>query len=210
MRRVILTLCVLALLPLTAGFAFAQEKPFYQSDFSKEDFAERRAKLFEKIGKNAIAVVQGAKGTADFNVFRQTNEFYYLTGVETPHAYLVLDGRNQRTTLYLSHRDADRERNEGRLLTAEDEALIKEMTGIDAVRPIETLSLDLPSREGAKEAKVGKAFFPSRPSLLRGKFPNHTITASSWSRSRFSGAQHAPSSSGCADRYAAAARKVVH
>ena len=156
MKRVIQTFCVLALLPLTAGFAFAQEKPFYQTDFSKQDFAERRAKLFEKIGKNAIAVVQGAKGTADFNVFRQSNEFYYLTGVETPHAYLVLDGRNQRTTLYLSHRDADRERNEGRLLTAEDEALIKEMTGIDAVRPIETLSLDL----------VGKGLLRPPPPLL--------------------------------------------
>ena len=45
---------------------FAQEKNYYQTDFSKEDFAERRAKIFEKIGKNSIAIVQGAKGTGDF------------------------------------------------------------------------------------------------------------------------------------------------
>lgn len=122
---------------------FAQEKHYYQTDFSKEDFAERRAKIFEKIGKNAIAIIQGAKGTGDFNVFRQTNEFYYLSGIETPHAYLLLDGRNQKTTLYLSHRDADRERNEGKIFSVEDADLIKEVTGIDQVRSVESLSLDL-------------------------------------------------------------------
>jgi len=47
-----------------------QDKHYYQTDFTNQDFAGRRAKLFEKIGKNAFAVVQGAKGTGDFNVFR--------------------------------------------------------------------------------------------------------------------------------------------
>jgi Xaa-Pro aminopeptidase len=142
---------------LTANVSlFGQEKHYYQTDFPKEEFAERRAKIFEKIGKNAIAVVQGAKGTADFNVFRQSNEFYYLTGVETPHAYLVLDGRNQRTTVYLPHRDADRERNEGKILSAEDGDLIKELTGIDQVRTVEQLSLDL----------VGKGLLRPPPPVL--------------------------------------------
>lgn len=130
----LLTACVLV---------SAQEKHYYQTDFAKEEFAERRAKIFEKIGKNAIAVIQGAKGTADFNVFRQTNEFYYLSGIETPHAYLILDGRNQKTTIYLSHRDADRERNEGKMFSVEDADLIKELTGIDNVRGVEFLSQDL-------------------------------------------------------------------
>jgi Xaa-Pro aminopeptidase len=124
-------------------FVFGQEKHYYQTDFPKEEFAERRARLFEKIGKNAVAVVQGAKGTADFNVFRQSNEFYYLTGIETPHAYLVLDGRNQRTAIYLPHRDADRERSEGKMLSAEDGDLVKDLTGIDQVRSLENLSQDL-------------------------------------------------------------------
>lgn len=124
-------------------YVSGQEKHYYQTDFPKEEFAERRAKIFEKIGKNSVAVVQGAKGTGDFNVFRQTNEFYYLSGIETPHAYLLLDGRNQKTTLYLSHRDADRERNEGKMFSVEDADLIKELTGIDNVRSVETLSLDL-------------------------------------------------------------------
>lgn len=132
-----------ALLVLNATAANAQDKHYYQTDFSKDEFAARRVKLFEKIGKNAIAVVQGAKGTADFNVFRQSNEFYYLTGIESPHAYLVFDGRNMRTAIYLPHRDADRERNEGKILSAEDGDLIKDLTGIDQVRAVEQLSQDL-------------------------------------------------------------------
>ncbi len=122
---------------------FGQEKHYYQTDFPKEEFAERRAKLFEKIGKNAVAIIQGAKGTGDFNVFRQSNEFYYLSGIETPHAYLLLDGRNQKTSIYLPHRDTDREQNEGKILSAEDGDLIKVLTGIDQVRSVEQLSLDL-------------------------------------------------------------------
>ncbi len=144
------------LLLMTSGCVFAQDKHYYQTDFSKEEFAERRTKLFEKIGKNAIAVIQGAKGTADFNIFRQSNEFYYLSGLETPHAYLLLDGSNQKTTLYLSHKDADRERNEGEIFSVEDADLIKELTGIDQVRSIESLSLDL----------VGKGLLRPPASLL--------------------------------------------
>ncbi len=147
---------LLILFLMTSICVFAQEKHFYQTDFSKEDFAERRAKVFEKIGKNAFAIIQGAKGTADFNVFRQSNEFYYLSGLETPHAYLLLDGRNQKTTLYLVHRDSDRERNEGKIFSVEDADLIKELTGIDQVRSIESLSLDL----------VGKGLLRPPPPLL--------------------------------------------
>ncbi|MBC7898734.1 MAG: aminopeptidase P N-terminal domain-containing protein [Saprospiraceae bacterium] len=134
---------LLTLILFSSISAAAQDKNYFQTDFSKEEFAERRSKIFEKIGKNAIALIQGASGVADFNVFRQSNEFYYLTGLETPHAYLLLDGRNQRTTLYLPHRDADRENGEGKILSAEDADVIKELTGIDQVRGVEFLSLNL-------------------------------------------------------------------
>ena len=143
MKRTAIQAGLVLLLSSTIGWAVAQEKHYYQTDFSKEAFTERRATIFEKIGKDAIAIVQGAKGTADFNVFRQSNEFYYLTGIETAHAYLLLDGRTRKSTLYLPHRDVDRERNEGKLLSVEDEGLIKDLTGIDAVRGVESLSLDL-------------------------------------------------------------------
>ena len=37
---------------------------------------------------------------------RQHNTFYYLCGIETPGAYLVLDGRTRKVTLYLPPQNA--------------------------------------------------------------------------------------------------------
>src|SRR6187402_3456401 len=79
----------------------AQEQHHYQANFSKEEFAERRARILEVIGGNAIAVIQGSSGVAGFSVFRQSNTFYYLTGLEIPHAYLLINGKNKQTTVYL-------------------------------------------------------------------------------------------------------------
>ena len=100
----------------------AQEAPPVQSDFPAEEFVQRRGRAMDAIGTGAIAVVQGAPGVDGFKVFRQSNEFYYLTGLETPHAYLVLDGRTRRTTLYLSHRNDALERSTGKMWSAEDAA----------------------------------------------------------------------------------------
>jgi len=118
----------------------AQEAPPFQSDFPVEEFAQRRGRVMDAIGTGAIAVVQGAPGVDGFKVFRQSNEFYYLTGLETPHAYLVIDGRTRRTTLYLSHRNDALERSTGKMWSAEDAAEVTRLTGVDAVAPVELLS----------------------------------------------------------------------
>lgn len=123
--------------------AFAQENYHYQTDFSKDDFGLRRTKIYEAIGSNAIALIQGSSGIPGFSVFRQSNTFYYLTGLETAHAYLLLNGKNKRATLYLPHRDEGTERGQGKVLSAEDNDLVKQLTGVDAVKGIEYLSSDL-------------------------------------------------------------------
>ena len=127
--------------------AFAQEKHYYQKDFSISDFAGRRAKIFDAIGNNAIAVIQGAGGLAGFTVFRQSNSFYYLSGVESAHAYLLLNGKNRKSTLYLPHRDEGRENGEGKVLSAEDADLVIQLTGVNQVRALEYLSADLVGAE---------------------------------------------------------------
>lgn len=121
----------------------SQDKHHYQTDFSIENFTERRTKILETIGDNAIAVIQGTSGHAGFSVFRQSNTFYYLTGVETDHAYLLLNGKNNKTTLYLPHRDDGREKGQGKILSSEDKDLVKELTGVDDVEGYEFLSADL-------------------------------------------------------------------
>ncbi len=121
----------------------AQETASYQTDFPPEEFAARRAAVFDRIGRNAIAVVQGAPNVGAFARFRQSNEFYYLSGVEVPHAYLVMDGRSRRTTLYVPHRNEARERNEGKVLSAEDAALLVKLSGVDEVHGVELLAQHL-------------------------------------------------------------------
>ncbi|GAA0878179.1 aminopeptidase P family protein [Algoriphagus jejuensis] len=125
--------------------AQAQEKHYYQKEFSKGEFAKRRTRISDEIGSNAIAVIQGASGIPGFSVFRQSNTFFYLTGLETPRSYLLIDGRNKRSTLYLPHRDAGMERSQGKVLSAEDADLVLELTGVDQVKGIEFLSNDLVS-----------------------------------------------------------------
>ncbi|MEN2282270.1 Xaa-Pro peptidase family protein [Algoriphagus sp. SE2] len=133
---------ILSILFLTFP-ALSQEKNYHKTDFSKEEFANRRAKIFDAIGNQSIAVIQGSGGIPGVSVFRQSNSFYYLTGVESPHAFLLLNGKNRRSTLYLPHRDEGMENNQGKVLSAEDADLVKDLTGIDNVKGIEFLSRDL-------------------------------------------------------------------
>ena len=58
-----------------------------------------------QIGPEAVAVVQGVSLTG-YIMPRQHNTFYYLSGIETPGAYLLLDGRTRKVTLYLPPRNA--------------------------------------------------------------------------------------------------------
>lgn len=125
---------VASVLILAPASAFAQEgfSPF-TVDFPPEEFAARRAKVYDAIGGSGLAVIQGAASPAGYTRFRQSNEFYYLCGVEVPHAYLLLDGASRRTTLFLPHRNERRERGEGKLLSAEDADLLKRLSGVDDV-----------------------------------------------------------------------------
>lgn len=111
---------------------FAQT-PYYQTHFPPEEFQARWQKLFSQIGDRAVAIVQGVSLARGFNFPRQSNEFYYLSGVETPGAYLLLDGRTRKVTLFLPPRNERLERSEGKVLSAEDAGLVKQLTGVDAV-----------------------------------------------------------------------------
>ncbi|MDA0196266.1 MAG: Xaa-Pro aminopeptidase [Bacteroidetes bacterium] len=121
----------------------AQEKHHYQTNFSKKEFAERRSKIFEAIGTSGVALIQGASGLPGFSVFRQNNTFYYLTGLESPHAYILLNGKSRQATIYLPHRNEASERSQGKILSAEDGELLKQLLGVDQVKGIEFLSSDL-------------------------------------------------------------------
>ncbi len=118
-------------------------RPYHQTDFPPEEFADRRGRVLERIGNNAVAVVQGLGASGAFDIFRQSNEFYYLSGVELPHACLLLDGARRKSVLYLLPRDAKLERSEGALLNADDASAAIALTGFDDVRPLDSLADDV-------------------------------------------------------------------
>jgi len=134
---------LVALLLLAPAAVDAQGPTGFQTDFSAEEFSARRARIYDSIGTRGIAVLQGTSGVPGFSVVRQSNDFYYLSGVESAHAYLLLNGRSRRSTLYLPHRDEERERGEGKVLSVEDSVLLVRLTGVDRVRGLEHLAQDL-------------------------------------------------------------------
>lgn len=136
-KHTLLLICLLILSPLVS---LAQEGfSLFTKDFPPEEFSVRRAAIYDVIGSSAIAVLQGAPGPAGYVRFRQSNEFYYLSGIEVPYSYLLLDGSQRRTTLYLPHRNEGRERSEGKTLTPEEATLVKQLSGIDAVYGVDIL-----------------------------------------------------------------------
>ncbi|MBL0161237.1 MAG: aminopeptidase P N-terminal domain-containing protein [Bryobacterales bacterium] len=113
------------------------------ADFEASDFQARRTQVYDRIGNRAVAVVQGAALPEGFGVFRQANDFYYLTGLEVPHAYLLLDGRTRKATAFLPHRDAARDSNQGKTLASEDADEVRKLSGVDAVLGVEALAAQL-------------------------------------------------------------------
>ena len=147
-RLPFLTVC--AMLPLAA------QPPLFTDSLPKEEFAERRARLMERLG-DGLAVVQGAAEDAAYVKFRQNNHFFYLTGVESPRAIVLIDGREKSATLYLAPRNERAERSEGPLLAPGPEAV--RLTGIGRVADRAEFAADLKQLGG--EARV--FYTPFRP-----------------------------------------------
>lgn len=83
----------------------------------KSEYAKRRQQLLARTA-DGIVVILGAR-EEDFGEvgrFRQKNDFMYLTGVETPAAYLILvpeklfEGSDARETLFIPPRNPGQER----------------------------------------------------------------------------------------------------
>ena len=154
----------LGLLGLTAAFA---QPPLFTDSMPKEEFAERRARLMERIG-DGVAVMLGATEDAAYVKFRQNNQFFYLTGVESPRAIVMIDGRAKATTLYLAPRNERAERSEGPLLAPGEEAV--KLTGITRVVDRAEFTADI--KKLGEEARV--LYTPFRPGSQAAVTPDRT------------------------------------
>jgi Xaa-Pro aminopeptidase len=145
---------------LSAAPAAQEGFSLFTTDFPPEEFAARRARIYDTIGANGLALLQGAPSPSGYTRFRQSNEFYYVSGIEVPHAYLLLDGGSRSAALYLPHRNGRRESSEGKLFSAEDAEEIKRLSGIDAVYGVDQLGEHLSRSARRREAAL---FTPLSP-----------------------------------------------
>jgi Xaa-Pro aminopeptidase len=125
-RRFVIIWLVLASASVNA---FAQEKPFDRGEFSA-----RRARLFEKIG-DGVAIIFAARGQVYPVKFRQSPDFYYLTGIEEEDAVLVLVGAKRQTFIFAHKRPEGRVNIEGPGIWQVENA--KELYGLTGLLPLE-------------------------------------------------------------------------
>jgi Xaa-Pro aminopeptidase len=133
-RSLLVALCVAAATTLSSA------QPVFRGSevFPPEEFAARRAKVFEQIG-DAVAIVLGTTQPPGEMPFRQNNQFFYLSGAAEPRSSLILDGRTKKTTLFLPPKNAQRERSMyGPALSPGPEAV--KATGVDDTQPADQFS----------------------------------------------------------------------
>ncbi len=135
-------------------------QPVVTNIFPPEELAARRARVMQQIG-DAVAILQGTTERPGEQPLRQSNQFFYLTGVVEPRAILVIDGRAKRSTLFLLPYNERRQRLMfGPDLAPGDSAA--RVTGLDAVLPRDTFVtvLERIGREGRT------IYTPFRPEVL--------------------------------------------
>ncbi len=146
-------LAILTLAPLAA-------QPVFTDVFPPGEYAARRTRVMAAIG-DGVAILQGTTERPGEQPLRQSNQFFYVSGVVEPRAILVIDGRAKRSTLFLNPRNERRENVMfGPGLYPGDEAV--RITGIEAVLPREEFARALAGFAAAKRS----IYTPHRPEVL--------------------------------------------
>src|SRR5688500_8121634 len=176
MRQRIVAGCWLSVIGLAAGTAFAilgvplqAQRALFTDAIPATEFAARRTALMRSIG-DGVAILQGATERPVYKQFRQSAQFFYLTGVEVPRAMLIVDGRTKTSTLFLPPRDERMERSEGPVLTPGADA--ERLTGIERV--MERAAFDAALAAIAADGR--QIFTPFRPEALEASTPGQAAT----------------------------------
>ena len=160
-RRLAAAAVAVACLAIVDPIGWAQAGRPLTTAFPKEEFAARRLKIAEAIGTDGVALLQAAPTVHSSAIFRQSNEFFYVTGVGVPQALVLIDGGTKKTTLYLPKQDASRAAVEGALLGSDDPAAAVAMTGADEVKAPEALQADLLARHKEGRRSIFVPFQPA-------------------------------------------------
>src|SRR5580692_623961 len=85
-------------------------QPVFTNVFPPDEYAARRARVMDKIA-DGVAILQGTTERPGEQPLRQSNQFFYVSGVVEPRAILVIDGKTHSSTLFLNPRDPRREQS---------------------------------------------------------------------------------------------------
>lgn len=128
----------------------------FTPDFSAEELRDRRQRIGESIGSGACLLIAAAPPVPEDRGVQDAN-FYYFTGLEVPHSYLLVEGGSGRSTVFLPSRSAMAGCDEN-CLGFEDAPRIAERLKLNEARPstdltaalqgIETLFTPLAEVEG--------------------------------------------------------------
>ncbi|MEK6287627.1 MAG: Xaa-Pro peptidase family protein [Acidobacteriota bacterium] len=167
------------------------------ANIPRSEYRARRQKLLEQI-KDGIVVMTGAReeDLGEVGRFRQRNDFMYLTGVQTPAAYLifvpagVIPGKPQHETVFIPARDIRHEQWTGVQLGPGQDAErlfgLEEVAASTAFKERLNQLLAVPASEGKPSPKVytvipaGPGSDISRESrfveMLRQTYPKNEVT----------------------------------
>ena len=157
LTKVIARAALTTLVAAAASSAGAQQG--FTDAFPPEEFAARRAKVMDAIG-DGVVILQGAAERRGESPLRQSNQFFYLTGVVEPRAMLIIDGRARRSTLFIAPRTAARQRAIGPYLDVGDSSA--RGTGLDAIVPRDSFTTSVAALAAEKRLIVT----PMRPEVL--------------------------------------------
>ncbi|HET8622760.1 MAG TPA: aminopeptidase P N-terminal domain-containing protein [Gemmatimonadales bacterium] len=149
----------------------------------------RREALAKRLGTGVAVMRSGVERSIEGSYpqdsdYREDNDFFYLTGVEVPNAWLVLvasDGALAESVLYLPPRDTvTHYRSEqwvGPQLTPGPEATAR--TGIQDVRSTDRVGRELPALVFGPEsaARRGQLFLKPGPGQAESPFLKDTLLA---------------------------------
>jgi Xaa-Pro aminopeptidase len=113
----------------------------FSRDFTKEEFSDRRKALAKRIGKDASVLIQGAPAQPG-HLASQDATFYYLTGLNVFQSYLLIDGKDGRSTVFLPTRDAI-DGDSGDKVGFEEADMVRERLLFDEVKPADQLTASL-------------------------------------------------------------------
>lgn len=103
----------------------------FTPDFTADELTRRRHGIAAKIGRGAHLLVAAAPPVPTDHPVQDAN-YYYFTGLETCHSWLLVEGGSGRSIVFLPSRDAMAGEPAHRL-GFEDADLIRARTGVDDV-----------------------------------------------------------------------------